>query len=81
VADETWTYPASAFDPGDRVCVDDEGHPWHDETGTVIGPDDQDEGTWLVRLDDDTEITAYAHELTGVNTPAPPSPSPERTEP
>jgi len=63
-----WVYPASAWDPDDRVEIDSEGHPWHGELGRVIGLDDRDEGTWDVRLDSGEEVTAYGYELNGVIT-------------
>lgn len=66
MADEMWTYPAPAWEAGDRVAIDDDGHPWHDEHGTVLGPDDRDAGTWTVRLDSGEEVEAYTHELTGL---------------
>jgi hypothetical protein len=71
VADDTWIYPAPAWESGDRVAIDSEGHAWHDELGTVTGPADwDDEGAWEVQLDDGTTVSAYTHELTGVSTPS-----------
>ncbi|MEU4804377.1 hypothetical protein [Actinosynnema sp. NPDC023587] len=69
--DDTWVYPAPAWRHGDRVAIEDSSRDDYDETGTVIGPDPYDDGAWLVRLDDGTETSAYAHELTGIYPPAP----------
>lgn len=54
------------WDPGDRVEIDSEGHPYHGERGKIVGPDDRDEGTWAVLLDGGEEVTAYAFELNGI---------------
>lgn len=56
----------SAWEPGDRVEIDSESHPWHGELGRVIGWSDIDEGTRDIRLDSGEEVTAYTHELDSV---------------
>lgn len=58
----------TAWDLGDRVEIDSEGHLWHGELGRVVELDDRGEGIWAVRLDDGEEVTAYSHELSGVIT-------------
>lgn len=66
MSDETWIYPASGFDLGERVCIDSEGHPYYDEFGHVVCAEDRAAGIWVVRLDSGEEVEAYSHELTGV---------------
>lgn len=58
------------WEPGDRVAIDSESHCYYDESGTMVGPEDRDDDTWVVRLDSGEEVEAYGVELTGLIEPA-----------
>jgi hypothetical protein len=56
----------AAWDRGDRVEVASHSNINYGEQGEIVGPEDVDEGTWMVQLDNGDEISVYSDELDGI---------------
>lgn len=69
--------------PGDRVMILDQEHPWAGHSGELIAEETFGLGwvRWKIRLDDATEISATRQQLQGPGRVAPPTPILPRSTP
>lgn len=64
------------LEPGDRVMILDQEHPWAGHSGELIAEEQFGLGwlRWKIRLDDGKEISATRQQLQGPGRVAPPKP-------